>query len=189
MDREPDIARIIRGPEVQRVEFKTSLSERKEGMRALCGMLNSDVGQGIVLFGVAPDGSVCGVEPGNLDTAQRTLSRDIRQKFGPPITPIIEVLSEGGGKVIAVRATRPRSVPYYEYDGRAFIRIGSETRVLSLAEKDVLRSRRDRDSHTGPWKCDRCGSWAMALSGIEITDDGPRKTYRCSCGGEFWPAT
>jgi predicted HTH transcriptional regulator len=183
-----NIARMIASGESQTVEFKKSLSEQKEGLQALCGMLNSDLGEGMVLFGVAPDGSICGVGPGNMDTAQRTLSQNIQQKFDPPITPIIEVLAAGNAKLIQVRATRMRSVPYHEYDGRAFIRSGSGKRVLSVAEKEALRKRRDRDSHNGPWKCDRCGSWVGMLASIEITPEGPRKVYRCSCGGEFWPA-
>jgi predicted HTH transcriptional regulator len=183
-----DIVDIIAKGESQTVEFKTSLSEQKEGLQALCGMLNSEPGQGIVIFGVAPDGSSSGVEPGNLDKAQRSLSQHIEQKFDPPIIPTIEVIPVEGKKVLVLRATRARTVPYHEYDGRAYIRTGSGTRVLSLDEKNALRKRRDRDSHNGPWKCDRCGSWTGMLSSVEVTANGPRKTYGCSCGGEFWPA-
>jgi len=183
-----DITGLIATGESQTIEFKKSLSEQKEGLQALCGMLNSDAGQGIVLFGVAPDGSSCGVEPGNLDKAQRSLSQHIGQKFDPPITPVIEVITVKNVSIIAIRASRARAVIHHEYDGRAYIRIGTETRVLSVAEKDIIRKCRDRDSHNGPWKCDRCGSWAGMLASVEFTANGPRKTYRCSCGGEFWPA-
>jgi predicted HTH transcriptional regulator len=188
MSNPRDITRITMGGESQTVEFKESLSKGKEGLKSLCGMLNSDVGHGLVLFGVAPDGSIRGVEAGNLDKAQRSLSQHIQQKFDPPIYPTIQVECVETKRVIVVDAKRVRSVPYHEYDGRAYIRIGTETRVLPVAEKDNLRRRRDRESHNGPWKCDGFGSWVGMLAAVEITANGPRKTYRCSCGGEFWPA-
>ncbi len=183
-----NIADLIAGGESQTVEFKKSLSKQKEGLKALCGMLNSDVGRGIVLFGVGPTGERCGVEAGNLDKAQLSLSHHVDQKFDPPITPVIEAITVGNAAIILVQAERAPVVSYHEYDGRGYVRVGTETRTLSVAEKDALRKRRDRDSHNGPWKCERCGSWVGMLASVEITAKGPRKTYRCSCGGEFWPA-
>ena len=168
--------------ESQALEFKTSLSEQKEGLQSLCGMLNADIGKGTVLFGVKPDGSICGAEPGNLDSAQRSLSQLIQQKFDPPIIPTIQVVSIREKTIIVVQATRARSMPYHEYGGRAYIRAGSETRILSLAEKETLRKKRDRDGHNGPWRCDRCGSMAGMIISL------PQKSYTCDCGGEYWPA-
>jgi hypothetical protein len=86
-----------------------------------------------------------------------------------------------------LQAHRNRDVPYHEFDGRAWIREGTTTRQLSAAEKQSLQRVRDRDLHNGPWKCDRCGSIAGMLASIEFGPAGPRKTYRCSCGGEYWP--
>lgn len=183
-----DIARLIAKGESQTVEFKKSLSEQKEGLQALCGMLNSDVGQGMVLFGVSPDGVACGVEPGNLDKAQRSLSQHVGQKFDPPIAPVIETIMVGNAAIVLVRTERSQAVPYHEYGGRAYIRSGTETRALLIAEKDDLRNRRGRDSHNGPWKCNRCGSQVGFLASYEFTDNKMCKTYRCDCGGEFWPA-
>jgi predicted HTH transcriptional regulator len=126
-----EINEIIKYGETQTVEFKKSMSQMKEGCKALCGMLNT----------------------------------------------------------IALSGQRPRYIPLYEYDGRAFIKEGSIKRILSLQEKQSLLKRRDRASHNGPWVCDKCGSWVAMLSSIKFTAEGPKKSYDCKCGGEFWPAT
>ena len=52
----PDEVRKL--AEVQTIEFKKSLSLRKEALKALCGMINSDSATGVVFFGVSPDGSI-----------------------------------------------------------------------------------------------------------------------------------
>ena len=52
---------IRRLGEEQTVEFKQSLSLRKEGMEALCGMINTDDAHGTIFFGVSPDGGIKGI--------------------------------------------------------------------------------------------------------------------------------
>lgn len=185
-DRLPD---LISGGESHLVEFKKSLSSTNEGLESLCGMLNSEHAQGYILFGVAPDGSISGIEPGNLDKAQRTLVQKIHSKYDPPIMPIMQIEKYLGDSLLVLCARRDPRTPYHEYDGRAFIREGTTTRQLTLAEKQVLGKRRNRDSHNGPWKCDRCGSVAGMLLGFTLSDRGMTKSYGCECGGEFWPAT
>lgn len=175
--------------ETQTVEFKKSLSLQREAFKALCGMINSDSATGAVYFGVSPDGNVTGIEPGNLDSMQKTLAQTVQQGFDPPIVPNIEVLECDGKRVVVLKADRGSGVSYHEYDGRAYIREGSRTRQLSYAEKNQLRKRRDRDEHSGPWKCDRCGTLAAMRSAMTITEKGVRKSYACHCGGEYWPIT
>jgi predicted HTH transcriptional regulator len=182
-----DLDRIRRLGETQKVEFKKSLSLRREALEALCGMINSDDAKGIVLFGISPDGSIDGVEEGNLDSAQKNLVQHIRDKFEPPIMCEIEVLKCEGKTLLLLKANRAPGVPYHEYDGRAFVREGSTRRRLSYDEKRQLSKKRDRDQHNGPWKCDRCGAVVGMLFGMVITDQGVSKSYACGCGGEFWP--
>ena len=124
--------------ESQTVEFKKSLSLIKEACEALCGMINSDLATGQVIFGISPDNSICGIEPGNLDTAQRTIAQHIKQKFDPHIICIIEVLECGDIHLLQVRAERMSGVPYHEYGGRAYIREGTTTRKLTYQEKQNL---------------------------------------------------
>lgn len=66
-----DFEKIIQAGETQSVEFKKSLSQMKEGCKALCGMLNAEVGAGMVLFGISPENDVVGIR-GNLDSTHST---------------------------------------------------------------------------------------------------------------------
>jgi predicted component of type VI protein secretion system len=175
-------------PESQQYEWKKSLSLQREGMQSLCGMINADCARGVVAFGVGPDGEIVGVEPGNLDRAQLSLSQLINNKFEPSIQCDIRVHDEAGKKIVVVSAERNRNVPYHEFDGRAYIREGTATRQLSLSEKQNFQRKRNRDLHPGPWKCDRCGSWVGMLISMVVTDRGVCKSYSCGCGGEYWPA-
>lgn len=180
----------IAAGEGQTTEFKKSLSLRREAMEALCAMVNAESAQGLVIFGVEPNGTVCGVEPGNLDTAQRSLSQTVGANFDPPLHTEMWVEELEGKRLLLVGAQRHKSVPYHEYDGRAWIRQGSEKRPLTLSEKDHLRRNRDRAFHPGPWKCDRCGALVGGqLNSVTLTSEGMKKDYDCDCGGEFWPST
>lgn len=188
MPQQSSLKELIQKGESQTLEFKKSLSLQREGLEALCAMVNSDLARGTVVFGVERDGSVYGIEEGNFDTAQRSLSQAIRNKFDPPLIVRMKVEELNSEKVLAISAERSRDVPYHEYDGRAWIRQGSEKRRLSLAERQQLTKSRNRDSHPGPWRCDRCGSCVGVLHSFEISNEGMKKTYKCGCGGEFWPA-
>jgi predicted HTH transcriptional regulator len=186
--RNVTLEELLSKVETQCVEFKRSLSLQREGLEALDGMINAEPARGVVIFGVAPDRRVVGVEQGDLDQAQRSLVQHIGARFDPPIQVVIELAEVEGKALLVVSATRHRGVPYHEYDGRAFIREGTACRQLSLQEKQYLQRSRDRDLHPGPWKCDRCGSVAGLLISMAITDRGVSRTYKCGCGGEFWPA-
>ena len=189
MEQQSPIEELSGKGESQTLEFKKSLSLQHKGLEALCAMVNSDLARGTVVFGIEVDGTVCGIEKGNLDTAQRSLSQTIKSKFDPQLVVQMEVVEPNGKQVLVLRAERDRGIPYHEYDGRAWIREGTENHKLSLVEKQHLIRRRDRDSHPGPWKCDRCGTWVGVLHSFEISSEGMKKTYKCKCGGEFWPAT
>ncbi|MDH5781179.1 MAG: ATP-binding protein [Dehalococcoidia bacterium] len=189
MTQQSFLKELVRKGESQTVEFKKSLSLQREGLEALCAMVNSDLARGTVIFGVEKDGTVCGIEEGNLDTAQRSLSQTIRNKFDPPLIVQMKVEELNDEQVLVISAERSRDVPYHEYDGRAWIREGTEKRRLSLAERQQLMKKKNRDNHPGPWRCDRCGSWVGVLHSFEISNEGMKKTYKCDCGGEFWPAS
>lgn len=98
--------------ESQELELKKSLAETNEGLQTLCGMLNTR-GQGTVIFGIAPDGQVVGVEPGNIDKAQQTLASRIKSKFDPVIVVDIKVQSYAAKNVVIITANRNKVVPYH----------------------------------------------------------------------------
>jgi predicted HTH transcriptional regulator len=174
--------------ESQTHEFKESLSLQKEAFVALCGMLNSETGRGMILFGIKDNSEVIGLGNTGLDTAQKTLVNHAKQKFDPPIQLEVHVLDCEGLPLLAIASHRPRIIQFFEYDGRAHIREGSTTRVLSVGEKMRLSHARNRDLHNGPWTCSRCRTFVGVMSNTRITDSGIYKSYNCPCGGEYWPA-
>lgn len=180
-----DIQRLI---ETQGVERKQSLAERNEGCKSLNAMVNACSAQGLVLFGVGPDGSVVGID-GDVDQAQRSLSQHIRAKFLPAISFELEAADCDGKWVLVLEGKREPHVPLCEYDGRAYIREGSEKRQLTLPEKLQIVRHRDRNQHNGPWRCDKCGATAMHFSGAVFDGQNWTRSYECECGGEWWPAT
>jgi predicted HTH transcriptional regulator len=188
-EAEMDLESLVTNGEGQTTEFKKSLSLKKEALEALCSMVNANVAQGTVIFGVGPDGTACGIEPGNLDKAQLSLSQIIKSNFDPPLQAEIYIGDLEGKRLLLITARRLRSIPYHEYDGRAWIRQGSAKRLLTLAEKDHLRKTRDRALHPGPWKCDRCGDSLPIFISVTTTSEGSKRDYGCDCGGEYWPST
>jgi len=136
-----NIEKIIQIGETQSVEFKKSLSQMKEGCKALCGMLNTEVGAGMVLFGISPENDVVGIG-NNLDSAQRTLVQHIRQKYDPSIKVSIQIEDYKDKKILMLSAKRSKDVRYYEYGGRAFVKEGSTKRCLSIQEKESLNNSR-----------------------------------------------
>ena len=173
--------------ETQTLELKKALAEKREALEALDSMINAEPAHGTVIFGIDPNRNVVGVEPGNLDQAQKSLQQHIQNTFDPPIQPVIEVQVCKDKYLIIVSASRYKGVPYHEYDGRAFIREGSVSRQLTIVEKKHLNRVRDRDLSNGPWRCDKCGSFVGMLISVTLTDHGPVRSYGCSCGGEYWP--
>jgi predicted HTH transcriptional regulator len=177
--------------ESETLEFKASLHSRarQDAMEGLCGMVNTDAAHGSVIFGVAPDGAIKGIK-GDLDSSQRSLNQHIRDKFHPEIVRRVETVEHGGELLIRVKAERISSVALHEYDGRVWIKEGSEKRHLTHEEQMHYRRHRDRDYHNGPWRCSNCGFYAGGGVGVVGTDQGVQKTYECPLcfNGELWPA-
>lgn len=132
------LEKMIAQGESQTLEFKKSLSLKREALEALCAMVNADNARGVIIFGIKSDGSVCGIEPGNLDKAQRSLSQTIKEKFDPPLIAQIKLGDLKGKQILVLSAKRSLGIPYHEYNGRAWIRQGTENRKLSFAEKQQL---------------------------------------------------
>ncbi len=133
---------LISGGEGQRVEFKRSLRQLSRALKALCGMLNANGGEALVVFGIGPDGQVVGIDPANLESARRSLSQAVRNNIRPALRPRLEVAHLDGRTLVALSATRPRDVPVYECDGRAYIRVGSQTLRMSPFERLALTALR-----------------------------------------------
>ena len=87
--------------ESERIEFKKSTSELKQGVISLSSMLNKH-GKGTVYFGVLNDGTISGQQIGK-DTTH-DISVEIRNHIKPVIVPLIETLDQNGKTIIKVSA-------------------------------------------------------------------------------------
>ena len=112
--------------ENEHIEFKKSTGELKEGMVSLVSMLNKN-GQGTVYFGVKNNGEIVGQQLGALTT--QDVSREIKTKINPRITPQIDVLDIDGKKVIRVYV-EGEDRPYSAYD-RYYIRSDDEDNLMT----------------------------------------------------------
>jgi hypothetical protein len=134
-----NIKDILNTGETQSVEFKKSMSQMKEGCKSLCGMLNTAEGSGMMIFGISPENKIVGLQ-GNLDSAQRSLTQHIKDKFDPLINISLKLENYEDKFILILSAKRPREIRYYEYDGRAFIKEGSTKRLLTIQENEVLNT-------------------------------------------------
>jgi Putative DNA-binding domain len=170
-------------PESQSIAWKKSLSLKPQAMESLSGMLNSDCAQGTIALGVAPDGEVVGVDPGNLDKAQRSLLQFIQDNCS----------RQSNARWKYAKMARSEFLRYRQNAIEASL-ITNFVEGLSFAKarrRDNLASlKNSRLNASGIAICiDRCGSYIGILSQIVRTNKGIRKTYTCKCGGEFWPAS
>ena len=117
------------GKESEKLEFKRSTAELREGVISIAAMLNKHR-CGELYFGVRNDGT-----PMGMDISEKTL-RDISQAIAshlePKIYPKINEVFIDEKNCIHIEFTGDE-FPYYAH-GRAYIRVADEDRVLSPAE-------------------------------------------------------
>jgi ATP-dependent DNA helicase RecG len=130
------LAQRVKEGEGPTLEFKRSTGEMKEAMQALCAFLNGC--GGMVLFGVRPDGALDGQE-----VTDQTL-RDIAQaaeRFEPAAhLSVHRIKAKAGRDVVVLAVDRGVGIRPFNYEGRAYERMGSTTRRMPQAkyEKALL---------------------------------------------------
>ena len=152
------------GTENEKLEFKKTTAEDKEGVISMAAILNKH-GGGELYFGVLNDGTPKGQMVGE-DTL-RQISRTIHNHFEPKVYPKIELVYINDKPCIHVAFTG-ENAPYFAY-GRAYIRFADEDRVMAPTELEAffLRKSAGRDK------------WDSELSGKTIShvDESILKQY------------
>lgn len=123
-----DIKKLAAHNEGIDIEFKKSTGQLNRGMETLCGMLNGD--GGIVVFGIAPDGTIKGQEVG--DKTTREIGEALG-KFEPALNlqPQYIPLDETGEKqLIVFQVYAEQSSKPFQWDGRAYQRHDSVTSAM-----------------------------------------------------------
>lgn len=123
------LQQLVEEGESDRLEFKRSTGELREGMETLCGFLNERGGR--VLFGVANNGKILGQQIA--DTTLQDVARAI-QRLEPPVHVTQQRVSIPDHLEVLVLDALPVNGGPYTYDGRPFQRIGTTTQRMPTSE-------------------------------------------------------
>lgn len=119
------------GHENERIEFKKSTGEHKEGIISIGSILNKH-GEGTLYFGVFDNGDVIGQDV--TDATIRDLANQIDRAIVPKISPIIERIENPEKKNCYIKISfKGKQKPYSVYD-RYYIRVSDVDKKLSLGE-------------------------------------------------------
>ena len=117
------------GKENEKLEFKKTTAELKEGVISMAAILNKH-GGGELYFGVRNDGTPSGHTIS--DKTLRDVSQAISNHLEPKVYPKIEVVYIDDKPCIYVEFIGD-GAPYFAY-GRAYIRVADEDKSMSPAE-------------------------------------------------------
>jgi ATP-dependent DNA helicase RecG len=128
--------------ESDRLEFKKSLGQMDEALKALCAFLNHKGGE--VWFGLDDKGKVTGglqVSAGTL----RKISQQVHQRIRPEAAAEVCEAEKDGRTSIIVKVPEGRNKPYF-LDGIAYRRSGSESRAMPPDElkRLILEQRQEK---------------------------------------------
>ncbi|MDR2711626.1 MAG: putative DNA binding domain-containing protein, partial [Clostridiales bacterium] len=143
------------GKESEKLEFKKTTAELKEGVISMVAMLNKH-GCGELYFGIRNDGMVLGQTVS--DKTLRDVSQAVSNHIEPKLFPKIELVYLDDKQCIRVEFAGDKT-PYFAY-GRVYIRVADEDKVMSLAELEdfILKKNAGR------------GAWDNDLSNKTIAD-------------------
>ena len=111
----------IENKESEKVEFKKSLAQLDDGLKAVCAFLNHK--GGIVYFGINDKGEIAGtdVSAGSL----KEISQKVRQQIKPEVTVGVKEVRIKGKSIIKVSIPEGTNKLYF-YKGIAYKRVGTE---------------------------------------------------------------
>jgi len=131
------------GKENEKLEFKKTTAELKEGVISMAAILNKH-GGGEMYFGVRNDGTPLGQMVS--DKTLRETSQAVSNHLEPKVYPKIAEVIVDNRHCVHVEFTGD-DAPYLAY-GRAYIRVADEDKQMSSAELEafILRKNANRDS-------------------------------------------
>lgn len=133
MKKSKTILKLIKQGEGLKLEFKSSLSDIDRIAEIVCSFANS--GGGIILAGVSDAGKIHGVDIGR-QTIER-LTNIIVDNLDPKIYPEITPLKIDKRSIILIEASESSDKPHLAF-GKAFIRVGKNTKPMSRSEYERL---------------------------------------------------
>jgi ATP-dependent DNA helicase RecG len=136
-----DIMKV--GKESEKLEFKKTTAELREGIISMGAILNKH-GGGELYFGIRNDGSPLGQDIS--DKTLRDVSQAVANLLEPKIYPKINEVYIGEKACIHIEFSGDEP-PYY-VQGRAYIRVADEDRQMSATELErfILKKNAGRDA-------------------------------------------
>ena len=131
------------GKENEKLEFKKTTAELKEGIISMVAILNKH-GGGEIYFGIRNDGTVMGQMVS--EKTLREISQAVSNHLEPKVYPKISEVIIDDKQCVHVEFTGDNA-PYLAY-GRAYIRVADEDKQMSSAELEdyILRKNANRDA-------------------------------------------
>lgn len=130
---EADLLQILARGEDSCHQFKRDETNADSIAAELAAFANS--GGGLLLLGVADDGSVTGLDAANVRRLNQLISNAASQNVRPPIHPTTENVQTAHGVVIAVTVPDGLSKPYLDNQGRIWIKSGADKRHVTAREE------------------------------------------------------
>ncbi|MDA2935988.1 helix-turn-helix domain-containing protein [Patescibacteria group bacterium AH-259-L05] len=127
------IKKLIEKGESESLELKPSLSQIKEIIQTIAGLVNKNGGK--IIIGAYSKGNILGLQIGK-DTIER-LTNKISTSLEPKIYPKIEVKEIDGKKIIIIEVSEAKEKPVFAF-GRVFKRVGKSTLRMSRQEIERL---------------------------------------------------
>ncbi len=124
-----ELKQLIALGESETLEFKKSLTQQDDALRAAAAFANGNGGW--ILFGVKPDGSIIGVDIGA--NTLENLAEEFHHHTDPIIYPSISTVVVEDRTIIAVRVPAGTDKPYTAH-GIAYKRVGRTKQQLSRGE-------------------------------------------------------
>ena len=134
------------GNESEKLEFKKTTAELKEGIISVVAILNKH-GSGELYFGIRNDGMIIGQTV--TDKTLRDISQAVSNHVEPKLFPRIELAYLDDKQCVRVEFAGD-AAPYFAY-GRAYIRVADEDKVMSPSELEdyILRKNARTDTWDG----------------------------------------
>ena len=115
--------------ESEKIELKSSFSEWKEAIIALCAFANKKGGK--VIIGLDDNGGSVGIQIGK--GTIEDFANKIKNHTDPILYPSINVKTFGLGEIVEIEVSESDNKPVFAFE-RAYVRVGKTNQKMSQSE-------------------------------------------------------
>jgi len=160
----PEILERIHRGEDSTTQFKQDVTDSNRLAEELVAFSNAE--GGVLLIGVADDGTIVGLDELQIGRLNQLVSNTASENVKPPIYPLTDIITLHAQRIIAVSVRKGDSKPYQTSKGFYLTKSGSDKRRMS---QDELR-RLFAESH-------RLFADEEALENSDVTDLNTESFY------------